>query len=123
MIEDIIYYSVLALAFVIMVTDIVAVVSSNVRNAGKFIRCIRFITYSITPAIYFIMILAVLLIGINYFNFVYEIIIISMLVIGCFTAYAEKILTLKKAKKSDKKRVRRKNLEFCKKLGYGRQKY
>ncbi len=122
MIEDMIYYVVLLFAFIILITDIIAVVTSDVRNAGKFIRRIRFWAYSITPAMYAVMILAVWLIaGIFDFNFVHAMIIILMLAAVCCTAYAEKFFTRKKAKKSDKKRVRTEQREFCGKLGYAEE--
>ncbi len=123
MINDIIYDGIFVCISILLITDIFVVVTSNIRNAGKFIRRLRYWVYSITPTMYVIMILLVILISKYYFH-AYDlltIILILMLVLGCCIAYAEKFFTRKKAKKSDKKRVRAEKRKLCVKSGYAEE--
>lgn len=117
MIDNIICYGVLLFSTVLLIMDVIVAVTSNIRNAGKFIHCLRYWVYSVTPTMYVIMILLVTVIfrcsdidGLE--------IIVAMLAIGCCTGYAEKFFTRKKVKKSDKRRVCADERNFCEKSEY-----
>lgn len=102
--------------------DVFVVITSDVRNAGKFIRRLRYWVYSITPSMYVIMILLVIVISKCFHAYdLLTIILVLMLIFGCCIAYAEKFFTRKKVKKSDKKRVRAENRTFCVKSGYAEE--
>lgn len=114
-----IYYVILTFVFIIFIMDVFVVITSNIRNAGKFIRRLRYWVYSINPSMYVIMILLVIVISKCFHAYdLLTIILVLMLVLGCCIAYAEKFFTRKKVKKSNKKRIRAKRLEYCGKLAY-----
>ncbi|MDE5770463.1 MAG: hypothetical protein K2I06_02370 [Ruminococcus sp.] len=117
-----IYYIILTFTFVIFIMDILVVITSDTRNAGKFIRLMRYMAYSLTPSMYVIMILLVIVISKCFHAYdLLTIILVLMLVLGCCIAYAEKFFTQKKAKKSDKKRVRAEKRAVCVKSVYAEE--
>lgn len=122
MTEDLIYYIIQTFTFIIFIMDIFVAVTSNIRNAGKFIHRLRYWVYSVTPAMYIIMLLSVWIIA-EIFNLdiVFAMIMILMLVSGCCIAYAGKFFTRKKAKKSDKKCVCANKQELCVKSEYAEE--
>ncbi|MDE5619142.1 MAG: hypothetical protein K2O29_09350 [Ruminococcus sp.] len=114
-----IYYIIQTFVCIMLIMNIFVVATSNIRNAGSFIRFFRHFAYSIPPLMYLFMILLICFIA-EIFNLdcVFAMIMILMLVAGCFTAYAEKFFTWKKLKKSDKKRVRAEKRKLCVKSEY-----
>lgn len=120
MIDNIIYYGVLLFSTVLLIMDVIVAVTSNNRNAGKFIHRLRYWVYSVTPTMYIIMILLVTVIF-RCSDIDGLLIIVAMLAIGCCTAYAEKFFTRKKVKKSDQRRVRADKQGLCVKSGYAEE--
>lgn len=122
MINDIIYDGMFVCIFILLITDIIVAVTANVRNAGKFIRRLRYWVYSIKPSMYVIMMLLVIIISKCFHAYdLLTIILVLMLVLGCCIAYAEKFFTRKKAKKSDKKRIRAEKRAVCVKSVYAEE--
>ncbi|MBO5104008.1 MAG: hypothetical protein J6B74_02970 [Ruminococcus sp.] len=117
MIDNIICYGVLLFSTVLLITDVIVAVTSDIRNAGKFIHRLRYWVYSITPTMYVIMILLVAVIF-RCSDIDGLLIIVSLLAVGCCTAYAEKFFTRKKVKKSDQRRIRADERNFCEKSEY-----
>lgn len=100
-IYDIIYDGICVFVFIILIMDIIVAVTANVRNAGKLIRRLRYWIYSITPAMYVIMILLVIVIS-ECFHIGYYVLtmtLVLMLVLGCCIAYAERFFTRRKPQK------------------------
>lgn len=111
MIGEIIYYIIETVVLIILIMDIIVAVTVNVRNAGKFIRRMRFIVYSITPAMYCIMVLAVWVItGILGVIMYLRIIATLLIAVSCCITYAGRFFALKK---SDKKRISAKKIRLC----------
>lgn len=119
---DIIYYGMLVFIFILFITDIFVAVTSNIRNAGKFIHHLRYWVYSVTPAMYIVMILLVTVISRGFYDCkLLTVIPVLMLALGCCIPYAEKFFTRKKAKKSDKKCVRADKQGLCVKSEYAEE--
>lgn len=120
MIEDIIYGIIQTFTFIVFIIDVFVVITSNIRNAGKFIRFLRYLTYSITPVMYIIIFIIIwIFTEIFWLDYLFSMIMIFMLVIGCCIAYAEKFFTRKKkAVKSEKKRICTEKCKLCGKSGY-----
>lgn len=98
------------LIFIILIMDIIVAVTANVRNAGKFIRRLRHCVYSITPAMYIVISLLIVIAG-KIFNAesVAVLMSVSLLLLGCCTAYAEKFFT---RRKTQKKRIPARKLKL-----------
>lgn len=119
---NIIYYGMLMFIFILFITDIFVAVTSNIRNAGKFIHHLRYWVYSVTPAMYIVMILLVTVISRGFYDCkLLTVIPVLMLASGYCIAYAGKFFTQKKAKKSDKKRVRADKQGLCVKSEYAEE--
>lgn len=122
MTEDLIYYIIQTFTFIVFIMDIFVVVTSNIRNAGKFIHHLRYWVYNVTPAMYIVMILLVTVISRGFYDCkLLTVIPVLMLASGYCIAYAGKFFTRKKAKKSDKKRVRADKQGLCVKSGYAEE--
>ena len=122
MIDNIICYGVLLFSTVLLIMDVIVAVTSNIRNAGKFIHHLRYWVYSVTPAMYIVMILLVTVISRGFYDCkLLTVIPVLMLASGYCIAYAGKFFTQKKAKKSDKKRVRADKQGLCVKSGYAEE--
>ncbi len=113
MIEDIIYGIIQTFTFIVFIMDVFVFTTSNIRNAGKFIRFLRYLTYSITPAVYIIIFTIIwLFTEIFWLDYLFSMIMVFMLVIGYCIAYAEKFFTRRK------KAVKSKKCKLCGKSVY-----
>ena len=112
-------YIIQTFVFVILIMDIFVAVTSKVRNEGNFIRIFRHLAYSITPVIYLIMILVIWRITEKFHSdYVFSAVMMFGLAAGCCIVYAENFFTRKKSKK---KRIRAKKLEYCGKSAYSEE--